>query len=176
MQYFKNKINVKNLSWTTYQKFIKQWNTKTYWSLRQREKNSPSRCYVNCLFKILIFLPWMHWSVVPYTNKSGVHFPVRAHAWTMGPIPGWGICGRHPIDVSHVEVSLSLSLSLSLCLCFPSPFFPFSKINEYVLGWGLTFWYFAHCGFFALKYMASTIYGIPEYSLFGYLFKAHYQK
>ena len=48
------------------------------------------------------------WSVDPYTKRSGVGFPVRAHAKVAGLIPIRAY-GRQPIDVS-----LSHFLLLSL--------------------------------------------------------------
>ena len=54
-------------------------------------------------------------------KRSWVRFPARAHDL----VPSWGLYGRQPIDVSHVDVSLPLPLPSLL-----------SKINKHVLRWG----------------------------------------
>ena len=56
------------------------------------------------------------WSVVPYTKRLWVQFPVRAHTQVAGLIPSWGTYGRQPMDVS-----LSFLSSLS-------------QINKHILG------------------------------------------
>ena len=37
--------------------------------------------------------PWLDgtigWSILPYTKSLLVQFPVRAHAWAVGLVPGW---------------------------------------------------------------------------------------
>ena len=47
--------------------------------------------------------------VIPQTKRSPVRFPVRAHVWVVGQVPGWG----------HGRGNGSRFLSLSLSL--PSP-------------------------------------------------------
>ena len=56
------------------------------------------------------------WSIVLYTRRLGVWFPVRAHTEVAGSVPSWGMCGRQPINVSLSRWCFSLSLSLSLFL------------------------------------------------------------
>ena len=66
-----------------------------------------------------LFLAWLWrggsvgWSVVLYNMGLQVQFPVRAHAWVVGSIPGWGEYRRQPFDLS-LSLSLSLFLSSSL--------------------------------------------------------------
>ena len=55
------------------------------------------------------------------SKRSPVHFPVRAHAWIVGSVPGQGVCeirgvgvcGRHLISV-FLPRSPSLPLSLKI--------------------------------------------------------------
>ena len=55
--------------------------------------------------------------------------PVRAHAWVVGLVLGWGECRRQLTDISLLHGCFFLSL------CLPSPHLPFlSKITEQVLG------------------------------------------
>ena len=63
------------------------------------------------------------WSIVLYTKRLQVQFPVRPHA--AGLIPSQRACGRLPIIVSHINISLSLSL-VSLHSS--------SQINKHFLG------------------------------------------
>ena len=55
--------------------------------------------------------PWLAWlsrlSAGLKTKRSLVRFPVRAHAWVWGQVPGWG----HMRD-NHTLMFLSLSFSL----------------------------------------------------------------
>ena len=51
-------------------------------------------------------------------KRLQIRFPVRAHAWLGGVIPGWGVCRRRPTEVS-----------------FSPP--PTPRINKLVLRWGL---------------------------------------
>ena len=46
--------------------------------------------------------------IAPQTEGSPVRFPVWAHAWVVGQVPGWGRA-REPIDVSLAHMFLSLS-------------------------------------------------------------------
>ena len=55
----------------------------------------------------------------PVHQKVQVRFPVSAHTWVLGLIPGYGTFGRQPIDVS---LSHQVSLSPSLYVYFPYPF------------------------------------------------------
>ena len=56
------------------------------------------------------------WSVLPYTERLPVRFPVRAHARVAGLVPSRGVHERQPIDVSlsHRYFSSSLPLFLKL--------------------------------------------------------------
>ena len=65
------------------------------------------------------------WSVVPYAKMLQVLFPVRAHAWVVGSIPGQGAYRRQPIDVSLSHRCFCIPPSLSL------------KINTHICEWGL---------------------------------------
>ena len=56
------------------------------------------------------------WASIPQSKSSLVRFPVRAHVWVIGSVPGQGAFKRQPIDVSHINVSLPLSPFLSLSL------------------------------------------------------------
>ena len=48
--------------------------------------------------------PWpggsVGWSIVPYTKRLQVQFPVRAHTQVVGLISGQGAHRRQPTDVS----------------------------------------------------------------------------
>ena len=55
-------------------------------------------------------------------KRSPVQFPVRPHAWVVGPVPTPGARERQPIDVSLSHGCFSPSLFLSLPLSL--------KINE----------------------------------------------
>ena len=62
---------------------------------------------------------WLSWLVIiPKSEISLVWFLVRAHAWGVGLVTGWGTCERQLIDVSltHRYFSPSLSPSLTLSL------------------------------------------------------------
>ena len=55
------------------------------------------------IFKIYKELyPWLVWlsclAIILQTKRSSVQFPVGAHAWAVGSVPGWGV--KQPIDVS----------------------------------------------------------------------------
>ena len=65
-------------------------------------------CVCVCLLK-KYFFPWPGWSIIPYTKRLGVQFPVSAYIWVVSSY------GRQPIDVhlSHQCFSLSLLPSLS---------------------------------------------------------------
>ena len=70
-------------------------------------------------------MPWLVWlsglNVIPQTKRSLVRFPVRAHAWVAGQVPGWGhVRGNQSMFLSHIDISLPLFLSPS----------PLSKINK----------------------------------------------
>lgn len=53
-------------------------------------------------------LEWLNWlSIVLYTERLPVQYPVRAHIWAVGSIPGWDVYGKQLI-----YVSLSFSLPL----------------------------------------------------------------
>ena len=39
-------------------------------------------------------------SIVPYTERPWVQFPVRAHTQVVGSVPSWGTCEWQPIDAS----------------------------------------------------------------------------
>ena len=43
-------------------------------------------------------------------QKVPVQFPVRAHVWVVGLVPGWGAHERQPVNASHISVSLPLFL------------------------------------------------------------------
>ena len=63
---------------------------------------------------------WAAWlscfGVVLQTKTSPVQFPVRAHAWVAGSVPGWGTCKRQLISVSLIHRCFSPSLSPSLLI------------------------------------------------------------
>ena len=50
-----------------------------------------------CLYKVTFkvsqeqtWLVWLSWlGTVPQIERSQVQFPVRAHAWVVGSVPGW---------------------------------------------------------------------------------------
>ena len=46
------------------------------------------------------FPPWPMLGIILQTEKSQVLFPVRAHAWIVGLVPGQGVFRRQVIDVS----------------------------------------------------------------------------
>ena len=63
------------------------------------------------------------------TKRSPVRVPVRAHAWVVGRVPGWGHArGNWSMFLSHIDVSLLLS---------PSPPL-FLKINKILLKCGFS--------------------------------------
>ena len=60
-------------------------------------------------------MPWLVWlsvlSAGLWTKGLLVRFPVRAHAWVVGQVPGWGHArGSQLMFLSHIEVSLPLYL------------------------------------------------------------------
>ena len=61
-----------------------------------------------------MWLSW--WGIILQSERSLVQFPVRAHAWVAGSVPGWGMCGKQPI------------VFLSLSFYVPSPSLKISKI------------------------------------------------
>ena len=67
------------------------------------------------------------WDVSPQSKKSLVQFPVRAHDWVVGLVPGGGTYQRQPTDVSLHQCfspSLSPSFPLSLGITF------FKKVDD----------------------------------------------
>ena len=64
------------------------------------------------------FCPGQHdqLGVFLQSERSPVWFLVRAHAWVVGQVPGWGACERRLIDVSLSHQCFSPSLSPSLPL------------------------------------------------------------
>ena len=56
---------------------------------------------------------WLSWSIILCTRRLWVQFPVRAHAWVVGLIPGQGPRGRQP-DWCFFLTSVFLSLPPSL--------------------------------------------------------------
>ena len=92
------------------------------------EKCNNKKKYDNgSIKKSQLKMPWpggsVGWSIVLFTKRLQVQFPVKAHTQVVGSIPSWGVIRRQPIDVS-----LPLSLSLS-------PLFPLSlkNINKHIL-------------------------------------------
>ena len=67
--------------------------------------------------------------IIPQSKRLPVQFPVRAHAWVVGSVPGWGTCQRQQIDVSlsHQRFIPSLSPSFPLSLKINKIF---KKTNE----------------------------------------------
>ena len=61
---------------------------------------------------------WLSWlGIIAQSKRSLVRFPVRAHAWVVGLILGWGVYERQLIHVSFLtSVFLSLSPSFPLSL------------------------------------------------------------
>ena len=61
-------------------------------------------------------LPWLMWlsglSTILQTEGWKVPFPVGAHAWVAGQVPGWG----HVRGTTHCCFSPSISPYLPLCL------------------------------------------------------------
>ena len=49
---------------------------------------------------------------VPHSERWPVQFPVRAHAWVVGLVPGWGMYETQQVNVSLSQMLLSLPLSL----------------------------------------------------------------
>ena len=58
------------------------------------------------------------YSVIVYTERTWVWFPVRTHTWIADSVPSWGRYGRQPthVSLSHCYFSLSLSPSHSFSL------------------------------------------------------------
>ena len=74
------------------------------------------------------FWPWLvrlsGLSASLQTERSLGRFPVRAHAWIAGQVPGWGHArSNQSIFLWHIDISLPLFL--------PTPLF--LKINEVFL-------------------------------------------
>ena len=70
------------------------------------------------------WLVWLSWlGVIPQSEGLLVWFPLRAYAYIVGLLPGWGVCERQPIDVSLLYRGFSPSLS---------PPFPFWRINKWI--------------------------------------------
>ena len=65
------------------------------------------------LSKIINVLPWLVWlsgsGIILQTERLPVGFLVRAHAWVVGQVPGWG----HERGNQLMFLSLSFSLPLS---------------------------------------------------------------
>ena len=65
---------------------------------------------------IKIEKPWPVWlsglNTVLQTERLQVWFPVRAHSWVVGQVPGvrGGERGNWSMFLSHIDVSLPLSL------------------------------------------------------------------
>ena len=63
----------------------------------------------NCMQTVLMrhektTLPWLVWlswlGIILQSERLATRFPVRARAWVMGSVPGWGTYNRQLIDVS----------------------------------------------------------------------------
>ena len=74
------------------------------------------------LFKVPYLCPSCCGSVgcVLFHKRSQVQFPVRAHAWVVGSVPGQGVYGRQPVNVSLSHQCFSHSLNPSLPLSLKS--------------------------------------------------------
>ena len=65
-----------------------------------------------------IIMPWLVWlsglSASLWTKMSLVWFPVRAHAWVVGQVPGWECARGDQSMYPHTSPSLSPSLTSHL--------------------------------------------------------------
>ena len=78
------------------------------------------------------FCPGQHdqLGVFLQSERSPVWFLVRAHAWVVGQVPGWGACERQAINVSLSHRCFSPSLSPSLPLFEENKQKSFLKIRK----------------------------------------------
>ena len=56
---------------------------------------------------------WLDWALSRKAKRLPVWFLVRARAWVVSSVSGWGVLKRQLINVSHIDVSVPLF--------FPSP-------------------------------------------------------
>ena len=55
----------------------------------------------------IIMVPWLsRLGIVPQSEGLPVSLPVEAHAWTAGPIPGWGVYKRQLIEMFLPHISV----------------------------------------------------------------------
>ena len=68
--------------------------------------------------------------VVPQIEESPVHFQVRAHAWVVGQVPGWGcVRGNRLMFLLHTDVSPPLFLHSFLFLKINKIFFEKKEVK-----------------------------------------------
>ena len=88
--------------------------TMEYYSAIRKDKILPFVTTWTDLENIMPSEPWLVWfsglSASLWTKRSQVRFPVRAHAWVVGQVPGWQLTRDN-----HTLVFLFLSFSI------PSP-------------------------------------------------------
>ena len=64
----------------------------------------------------ILVLPWLVWlsrlGIIPQTERLPVEFPVKAHVWVLGQVPGWGQARRNRyIFLSFLPPFLSLKIN-----------------------------------------------------------------
>ena len=88
--------------------------------------------------------PWqggsVGWTLGSQCARSLVQFPVRAHAWVVGSVLGWGTYQRQPINVSLSDRCFPPSLSTSLPLSKNKQIKSFFKKSMW-MEINILFWY-----------------------------------